>query len=232
MSKIILNKNDFFIKEWNEEIEKYDTFKLNDGMDLISNWRSTFEIEGTITLKDLMTVLKGYGESIIRMIEMLTQCNIMEFIYEMDENDSKKDNLECKHIEIKKYYEVWYFKNKVIFNESIECFGKMKQPEDGCENCALEFSNWSNLQNLPIKLNKNLTLTVLKKDYKLNKEYATETYFTLGVFFNALFDELCFMGCPMHRDEQLDELKSRVEDIKNGTAELISWDELEKELDE
>lgn len=192
-------------------------------------WRSTLEIEGTVTLADLIKII---STDELVFLEMLTQCSISEFIREMD--DSTEEDYELASIEVGKYYEANEYDDFSSINEVVRCSGRYKEPRVSehdpnhvDELCAIEFCHWNALKNLPLTLDLSATLTI-DMDYKKAKTY--EASITVSDFFNGLFDEICFFGSPSRRDDEVEELQRRMKEIEDGTAELIPWEEVKDRL--
>lgn len=126
--------------------------------------------------------------------------------------------------------------------------------EERGNSYAIEFTPWNKLMHLPIRLLNPSTLsttTYKKLDKPKNTGFfdkegnlkgkgwtrdtefvgceikKVEVNYTLGDFFNGLFNELCFFSTPSRRQEKEYELKERVEDCKRPDAEFYEMKEYE-----
>lgn len=116
---------------------------------------------------------------------------------------------------------------------------------------AIEFTPWAKLRDLPIRIKMEATLTTNKwvskgkprplfkgipdlgvSNRMLESWESTDVtidQWTFGDVMQTLFDELCFCGGPIQAKKMMDDLKGRIEEIKDGKAELVP---LEIETDE
>lgn len=231
MDIVKLKKDGFFARKQNAE-GIWEDSKVEFDVGFFQYWRSILEIEGAVTLADLINIINTDD---IVFLEMLTQSSISEFIREMNEEVEDNDS-QLVSIEVRKYYEANEYDDFSTINEAITCSGRYKEPRISehdpshtDERCAIEFCHWSTLKDLPLVLDLNATLTV-DMDYKAAKTY--ESTITVGDFFTGLFDEICFFGSPERRDGEMEELNRRIKEVEDGTAELIPWEEVRDRLEE
>ncbi len=230
---VILNKDGFLLEEWNSDKRKDEREVLVFNMGFFYYWHSSFKIDGTVTLLDLINIIKG---KYITLLEMLTQSSIQLYIDEIDK-ECEENADEIKAIDIRKYYMIHnYGDEPSTIGEEIHCSGLYKEPytDPNCpeykhKHCAIEFTPWHALKDLPIIINSKATL-LEEADYDNQKIYNTS--FSVADFFNGLTSEICFFGSPDTRDDNMDGLKQSIKEIEDGTAELIPWDDVKGELDE
>ena len=95
---------------------------------------------------------------------------------------------------------------------------------------GISFTPVSDLINIPVKLKTNAEIT----DFDMNKDpkrligalgKLEGVTYTLGHILFGILWEISWHGSPEKRDKLGDELKQQVDDIKNGTAKLIPFDE-------
>lgn len=173
-----------------------------------------------------------------------------------DEKCSPLTSIEVyAYVEVDNYHKEDKFPQ---LNYNIGCHGRSTIPyrdtksfgEDAKDNFtwAIEFTPWNKLRDLPLVLEETGKLIELKwiskgkprvflkqfpemtSNRKLQKSKQTEVLisWTLGQFFHALFNELCFCGSPIGAKDMIDELNERVKDIEK---EYKDKDVLEKKID-
>lgn len=275
MDNIILTKDGLWTDEWvfdkvKDEGDYVRTKLILDNHLFFAAWNGPLTIEGEVTLTDLVKLLKSMHPLVLQFIGVVCGANLEVYLNQdltpvPDDDDGSK----LKYIEVYKFYETCNYDGKTWeMSESVSAHGigapweeafegqyKDTPVEDRGRAYALEFTHWSKLMNLPIRLlnPSSLSTTTYKKLDKPKKtgffdkdgnirgegwtrdtEYVgTETKemevtYTLGDFFNGLFNELCFFWTPDKREEKEAEIKDRVEDCKNPDAEFYEL----KEIDE
>ena len=96
----------------------------------------------------------------------------------------------------------------------------------GDRNCyAIEMTPIYKLSNIPLKLSG--ATTIYNEDLE-EVSSLENVQFTLGHILYGIVWELSFCGPPSSRDQMREELNEMVEEIHNGTAELIDIKELLK----
>lgn len=89
------------------------------------------------------------------------------------------------------------------------------------------------LLGLPVRVNTEVRIFEddhNAKGYAKQLQLAKNPYVTLGQIIHSVLWELSFYGAPAQREEMADELKSRMDSVQDGTAELVSHDDLFAEL--
>lgn len=96
---------------------------------------------------------------------------------------------------------------------------------------GLDFMPICKIKHLPLKL---------RTDFKIYDERETlgnapvlintSQTFTLYEVLFGVFNELSFYGDPEERDKELNNLMGIMKEIEDGTADLISWDEVKAKL--
>jgi len=96
---------------------------------------------------------------------------------------------------------------------------------------GLDFMPINKLINLPVKLeNKFKIYDEIGMLDNVSVLIETTGVFTLYDVLCGIFGELSFHGDPETRDKEFEKLNNIVEEIENGTADLISWDEVKERL--
>jgi len=114
-------------------------------------------------------------------------------------------------------------------------------PKGARINWGISFSRANDLIDIPVKLDDKATVfddnLKSKSDHQAKTgwgyplaEYKGATY-TLGNILYGIIWEMSFHGGPESRDERSEELKQAVDEIKAGTAETVSADDLFDDLD-
>ena len=159
---------------------------------------------------------------------------------------ARKESCPIDHIEITHGATYWKDGNELnIHSDScgvdssipVEDHGKW---DEGSEHStsrywAVDAQPMNNIADLPVRLNKNFKIENGDDFTYIAEGWKRE--FTLLEALNALLYEISFFGGPEDRDEFLDMLGGRMEEIKNMTPEeretkLIPWSEVKKKLDD
>jgi hypothetical protein len=203
--EVLLDKNDFWV--WSCKREKYVKMKLN--ITFLRHWRSSFELVGEVKLEDLFCIMRNMSPDLRLAISLVTGTG-RSFSNNLEEWQTTKnpDLSEMKDV------------SAIVLSKLIEInnYGKIKKPSVsvslGCngENpnskipWGLEFTRWSELAQLPIRIVDHVELeeTKWKKCKKvfyertinreIDKVKIRKLYdsFSLSDFFCCLFDDLCF----------------------------------------
>jgi hypothetical protein len=239
MKHIILKKDGFHVARWNGETRQTDVSELPKDLRFLTGWTHKLEIQEEITLQDLVNIMGDLEPETNTLIELITDSNVLPYLEEIDKEQKEREEPDnISYIEIYKTLETSEFEGNKYTYDGVCAHGIGKEKivdefskEPYLPNYGLEFTPWNELKDKPIRFG-HATLTMPKGDHDYEVIDNLEYDFTMGDFFLGLFNELCFFGHPEDRDEQLDELKERVEECKNGTAEYVEWDDLKKELEE
>ncbi len=109
---------------------------------------------------------------------------------------------------------------------------KTKPPDSQCY--AIELTPVENMAHLPIKLDDAFKIyDGCKAPYfKYNFIVDSHKRFTLLDILDAVYWEISFFGGPQDAEGMLKELNERMEDVKNNKENLISFEDMQKELKE
>lgn len=227
MSEIILNKNGTITTNyWNPKHRQHIKTKfLTPGDAVLGLLQSNVTLEDGYTLRSLFKLLEKYP------VLLWLEWSFINFIDEYKSCPPKgcvSDNL--THIVIAKYASIDCCGEEKELIVSTHVSGKIEGIE---ETYALDFSPLNTLLDLKLQFD---TAGFYKEEdlYKKGRakkkvEYYPHSY-TLWDLCTSIMGELSFHGTPALRDSRMDDLKQRCEDIKNGTAELIPFEDVMKEL--
>lgn len=206
---VYLKKDGFYITKTSKQI------KIPLGHNFLSIWNLPLnKIDTDVIFQDFINIINT--EDLV-LLDLLTNCSIKPFIESMNNNVEKYDDIDC--ITISKIFEKTIEDNEVEFTEWIYVSGKLKSiEEDGCENAALNFSDWAAIKHLPIVLKNGEFIENNNGQYKTT---TIDIHLTVGEFICGIFHELCFHGSPQKRDEEIKRLEKIIEGIRNGTEKLI-----------
>ena len=202
-----------------EEIPPEDIMRIvfSETIEFVDGW----------TLRDLMEYIHPFGE----IFGDMAWCNFAAFYREMQRPNTKTDLEDVKYISLKRFGQI---EDDGSVNEYIHVNGTNdisdeecrlsfeRDPENAVSNSyAIEFSPINELADLPIKLDENYEITKdthnHQEPFKIVMFKASKPYVLMDVIWAILW-EIRFMGSPSDRDAMADELKDRVESVKNGTA--------------
>lgn len=141
------------------------------------------------------------------------------------------------------------FEGKQTFQRhSYMCFGAKGKPDEQCIkdfgnnpneliSYSLMFSSASELAQHEIKINTEYIVWESNYDAKptMSNKKVVEGYECIPTVFEALYGivwELSFAGPPEKRDKEASKLKQTMKEIEDGTAKLVSADEVLKDIEE
>lgn len=237
---ITLTKNGF--REFKKEVE-FD-------FGFLKHWRDELEIEEGVTLADLVKILRQDEDGTLVAIELLTNSQIRSFFDEIEKDGDESSVADLKSIEVYKSLIAFVHDHRIrrgvkekqwSVRFETNCCGRFKEPQP-IKGCPGEFDlyagisgcSWADLKNLPLVLNYKCLLRQNDLD-ALEKYKLEEPWFSVGEFFNALTDELCFFGDPENRDAEETRLKEIIstidfDNLKGRPAEEV-FDELKERLE-
>jgi len=100
-------------------------------------------------------------------------------------------------------------------------------------NWGVEFSSLNKLLDIPIKINNGTVYITKFKGDRIDKndEFKSPESDSLKLFdfVSEIIWELSFCGTPENRDNENSKLNIAMEEIKDGTAKLVPWKEMENE---
>jgi Putative addiction module component len=96
---------------------------------------------------------------------------------------------------------------------------------------AIGLTSLSAYKNLPLLLKEPFEILFYdKKQKKMKCAYQSKRSFRVYDLLDSIIEEISFYGLPTRRDEFCQELDRRMEEVRSGKANLISWKEVRKKL--
>lgn len=112
----------------------------------------------------------------------------------------------------------------------IDIHAATKKPDkDGQTRYAVDFMPLSKMLDLPIIFDPILICS-MAKNAKEEYRYEHPTDYTLWELVHGFIWELSFYGVPAERDEKKKEVMDRMEEVENGTAVLIPFEEIKTKM--
>lgn len=245
MKSIKITKDDFVVSTWNGEIREYEE-SIPDDDHILALLSDSCEIDSGVTLKDIFAIVERYP-SLVSFIRDYSKCfHIDEFHEAAKEPQVEKEEFDhiIDYLEVYKFWHVNEYKKKISFsiNEEFHGIGHyIKDTEHrkagDAERFSMSYSPMNEIAHYEVRLNSNVSLysPYNHKAPKRSEERLLiegETYFTLLEVLNAIYYDISFVGGPEDNKAFLEKMRERVDEIKDGTAELIPMDELFDDIDD
>ena len=225
---VIIRKDGLYTHEWiyNEGDEEGKWVDTIAELPLFCWYEKVEEIEEGLTLRQLLKVL----EPELDIIQVLIREELDPFLREMDEVDPRASEVDPDPLTRCEIYcapalEQWIEDEHYSFENywGFHAWGRSDETP-----YSLSWSHWSRFCDLPITLPKTHKFCMTgPKGQRTYETFDVEVQPELGEMIHDIFFDLCFCGSPENRDAQSAECMRRMEEVKNGTAELIPFD-LEK----
>ena len=237
MDYVVVKPTGFYQENWIYDEEKEEGSYVQQPLDgrvleFLQCWNVPVKLE-PMTLNDFLALVHpSKNKMLLRVIEALTNCSILPFFQELQEEaPSGNKDVALEKIQIQKFFQVEDYSR---YNGKREgdhfVTASAIGPADSYENdhYCIEFDHWALLKNLPLVI-KNDTFLSLNETDDIRDIRNIDCYMeiTLGEFITALFGELCFFPDPTSRDEQFTTIKKRIEEVDNGTATLVEWKDVD-----
>lgn len=241
---ILFKKDGLYEKDWvyNEETDegKYVETKLDD---VLTHWYE--EVEGLEEglcfhhfIKCMFPI--GINKTDLMAYKILLGDDLAPFLAEAFKPDPKKDSDDPVHtLEIYNVPEATKYHKDTSYEltEYWGCHGYGRDPE---MPYSMSWSNWGTFIDLPIVLKTETELVMCeekrtrkhwwnpwskktKRNYKYTK-IPMNIRPTLGDLLHDVFLDLCFCCTPEKRDAKRDEINGIMDEINDGTAELVELD--------
>lgn len=224
---IRITKKGFAYRKWDSGKEDYEEviLKIPTMLQLHSE---ECEIDDNVTLGDIFLIIKqnmDWWELILEdwSREFVDEALKPVLVTSVDENDP------VEYLEL--YWGVEEWDGEISLPTFMSFHGKGKPDEYDCVNYGVSFTPANELAKLPIKVNTEFVIyKSLKKSPFFEEKYKGVAKPTLFQIIYGIFWELSFYGGPEDRDAQFAELKRRCDEVKNGKAKLIPWEEVKENL--
>jgi len=240
MKTIKITKDDFLVSTWNGEIREYEK-SIPDDDRILALLSNSCEIDDGVTLKDIFVIVERYP-SLVSFMGDYSKCFHINDFHQTAKEPQAEDTSDSEYVidylEIYKSWHVNKYKGKISFsiNEEFHGIGHYIKETDhhnigDKERISVSYSPMNEIVHYEVKLNPNVSIfkPFDPKNYKQSDERVLiegETYFTLLEVLNAIYYDISFVGGPEDKEDFLEEMKERVDDIKDGTAELIPMDDV------
>ena len=239
---VFFNKAGLFYEKWNAEKRKNVRRRVKK-MTAWTHLRDACEIEDGVTLLDIFHTVDQY-KMLKMFISQYSWCAALgDFHAQAEEPDlsgEEEDPDEAMtHLEIYWHADYSQFSKDPAYIELSPSFHGIGKPtaeemghcQDGKKYWGIDFSPMYKLADLPVKLDTGVEF-FKPRDYKPGRKpiIKAERSFSLEDVLDAIYWEISFHGDPQGKRERLEELKERVDSIKDGTAKLIPADEVFKDL--
>lgn len=226
--------------------------------DLMNNWDTILFLQEGATLGSLFVALNNLQGDKDRLLP-LTDCPIQPFLDEGLNNPAESTDMKivvARSAQISKFPNLYSWDkelgkgeyNHLCIYEDV--YGLGPQGEDNIQyyggkaedliRWGISMSPANTLINCELVIDTSLDILYDDIDFGVNKDsegnYVPNVAlsdlhktFSLGEFIHAIFWELSWYGLPTSRNEKVDEINERIENIKNGKAETkpLNLDDLD-----
>ena len=221
---LILNRDGSITKKiWNSDLRQ-DELKPMEAIDVLAYLMETVELAEGFTVRDYFKIVEKH--EMLHLLDHYFEPFLEEVRKCPAEGCTDSDHVA---IEFRKYVSADFGDDAHIsMDYSLIC----KTPdehttpdENGYTHYGISFVPMSKLLDVPITFGK---LGIHRISNKKAEEFSYEfiTYYSLWDFIRGFIWEISFYGVPEERDAQKEELMDRVESIQNGTAQLLSLEEV------
>jgi hypothetical protein len=232
-----ITKNGFLDVSWNGETKEYEERERETYVPAL---RQRCVIDEGVTLKDLFAAVEK-DEILKDFISMYSWCShIDEFLAQIKETPPEPDRSEkLFYLEIYWHAEAFTYRKKDLkpsFDAYVG-FHAWGEPDEYAQKrgddktCyGVSYTPMYYLADLPIKLNEEIEITHTeqknKRDFQDTVLFKGESCFSLLEVLDAIFDDISWHGGPAGNAAFVEEMKERVEEIKDGRAETVPWEDL------
>jgi hypothetical protein len=202
-------------QEWDSDISEYIERDV-ELEDIPFHFNSSICLSAGTTLKDIFLLVSKS----IELFSTVTGCPYLDELVAEALSKAESGEKDIGALELKRIAIVQ--KSELFFHFDFHGLG-----DD--ETYAIEFTPLNKLVTVPLILNEDISL----EDSDTEEVYLKcKMTFSLFDILFGIVEELSFMGPPNIRAMALDELKGRVDDIKEGKVETTSWEDIRKKLEE
>lgn len=203
---------------WNGEAKQHETTNVTHLAPALLFERTTLAPE--VTLRDIFMLIEQHKKQLCMMLGNWCE----EFVEEGLHGSGKG----LKSVmELRLGWKLNTYDGKSLYGYHFpEFYGVDKEGQQ----YAIEQCSAADLASLPLRLEKRIECYNRTDAKEGPTEYEDPTY-SLGHILYGIIWELSFFGPPKERDRKAKELDARIQAIKDGTAKLVSWDEVKKGLE-
>src|SRR5574337_566406 len=181
-------------------------------------------IEEGVVLKDIMLLVKDWTDILSPLLTASPDW-LKEIVNEGLNKPFKNEGDKVEYLELSWEAEVRKYKGEPqTFEQWLSFNGIGKNTK-----YAIDFSPVNTLSELPVKLKNTIKIEdARERVYPQPVLIEAEKVFKLSDILYGIFWELSFLGSPTDRDAFSDRINQQIEDIKNGTAKTVSWEEIKE----
>jgi hypothetical protein len=225
---------------WNRDTKEAEEIDATNY--LLYHFNDELEIEDGVTFRDLMLLVRPHCDVLSPIVTKESDTLGKILAEGLDKPEKKSKSLEYVEISWRASVDKYGKDDATDFHKWVS-FDGVGRPEEG-EHMkdwpadkpvpyALDFTPAYELAGLPLKLNNKLIIYD-ERESMANAPvlFEAEDNFTLYDVLLGAFWELSFHGDPDARNERLEELNQTVQEIEDGTAELIPWEDVKEKLEE
>jgi hypothetical protein len=213
---------------------------LREPMHVVGSWEAWLvKVEPRYQVRDLFALLARMSPKALATLEELANWSIKPFLVEW-KRSRIVPRATLAAVEVRKNIEIKRNGGDASeVSEITECLGRLRRPKPprGARgkdtHVALGFTKWAALNDLPLRIAKRGVLRELVwrgSTLRTMRDKPCSFDLTLGEFLGAIFRELCFFGSPAGREQHVEELTRRIEEVRSGHVDAISAEDLLKRL--
>jgi len=232
------------IKLMKNKIIQYDNISENKNVfevdSLIPLMGHKVQLEKDFTLTDLFSFIEKDKDLIEKIFsKQMGDFPLDPFIKEVnkayDSYEGEDEGLDCLEVywcaesnDIEEFDKNSY-QDGLCIQPSFHAIGTVKEKdiEQQTTQYSIMFSPLNSLKNIPIKTNNKFTIY----DEEFNIVFENKKFFTLYDFLSAILYEITWSGTPEDRQRKANDLLDVIEDYNKGIKNIISIEDLEKDIE-
>lgn len=248
---VIFTKAGLFYEKWNGKLQKNVRRRVKK-MTVWTHLRDECIVEEGVTLLDILRTVNQF-KMLKLFFSQYSWCKAIEEFHAQAEepdlgaahdDDDEKPEEKMTHLRVYWYCNYTKHKNEsyVELSPSFDgigpAVGEYADPKNPNAEMkwGIDFTPIYQLADLPVKLDTDVEFYEpwdhkTKYDSERPPLIKGERCFSLQEVLDAIYWEISFHGAPADKSQKLGELKQSIEEIKNGTADLVEW-KLDEEEDE
>jgi len=204
---------------------------------VLTHLRDAVEIAEGVTLRDLFRIVSKY-KLLKLFVSQYSWCRQLEEFHAQAEEPMREEETDkLEHLEIYWHASTHKYKGEssIDMEAGFHGIGVSKEIEnngpDGKCHFSVSYSPMYELADLPLKLNTNIKIWGPWEGKPPQKVlFEGKKYFSLLEVLDAIYWDISFMGGPAENKEFIEDMNSRVDDIKSGITKGIPAEEVFKEL--
>lgn len=236
MSAVHITKKGLVFWKWNGETKQNEIKQVDS---FVEHLRETCVIEVGVTLEDIFNAVES-DNTLKAFFCMYSYCDVDAFHEEVKKPTENKSTLD--YLELKRYVSIWkngrspdHFEEGIHFHGIGPITDEEIQYHHGHKvgdriTWAIEFTPVNEMKHLEVRINPKLDFGIRDVSNPNNDEpdVSYPDGYTLLEVLGEIYWEISFVGNPEKRNAMRDELHLQVQEIKDGTAKTIPFDEIRK----